>query len=181
MWISDQHCKRSSSYEIYKSKSKWPLSYPTASVYVAGLVITHQGKLMCYGNWQRKMSKEDKVENQPDKAGLSDKAKENLRKNAESRQNESRFVKLQPGEKKNVQINPDGIRQTIAEFNGTKTKRYEYPVIDLGSGNNQERVLTVGKRTSEDIDAFLLEGQNRLRIQRLGLGKDTRYLISALN
>jgi hypothetical protein len=127
------------------------------------------------------MSKVDKDENQPDKVGLSEKAKENLRKNAESRQNESRFVKFQPGEKINVQINPDGIRQTIAEFNGTKTKRYEYPVIDLGSGNNQERILTVGKRTSEDIDAFLLEGQNRLRIQRLGLGKDTRYLISALN
>ena len=136
---------------------------------------------MCYRNRQRKMSKENKDENQSDKAGLSEKAKENLRKNAESRQNESKFVKLQPGEKKNVQINPEGIRQTIAEFNGIKTKRYEYPVMELGSGNNQEKVLTVGKRTSEDIDAFLLEGQNRLRIQRLGLGKDTRYLISSLN
>jgi hypothetical protein len=80
-----------------------------------------------------------------------------------------------------VQINPDGIRQTIAEFNGNKTKRYEYPVIDLGSGSNQEKCLTVGKRTSEDIDAFLLDGQNRLKIQRLGLGKDTRYIISAIN
>jgi hypothetical protein len=181
MWISDQRCKRTSNSIISISKSKWPLNYPIASVYVAGLVITHQSKLICYRNRQRKMSKVDKDENQPDKVGLSEKAKENLRKNAESRQNESRFVKFQPGEKINVQINPDGIRQTIAEFNGTKTKRYEYPVIDLGSGNNQERILTVGKRTSEDIDAFLLEGQNRLRIQRLGLGKDTRYLISALN
>jgi hypothetical protein len=128
-----------------------------------------------------KMYKENKSENQPDKVDLSDRAKENLRKNAESRQNEGRFMKLQPGERKNVQINPDGIRQIIAEFNGNKTKRYEYPVIDLGSGSNQEKYLTVGKRTSEDIDAFLLEGQNRLKIQRLGLGKDTRYLISAIN
>lgn len=55
------------------------------------------------------MSKANKYENQPDKADLSDKARENLRKNAESRQNDSRFMKLQPGEKKNVQINPDGI------------------------------------------------------------------------
>jgi hypothetical protein len=128
-----------------------------------------------------KMYKENKSENQPDKVDLSDRAKENLRKNAESRQNEGRFMKLQPGERKNVQINPDGIRQTIAELNGNKTKRYEYPVIDLGSGSNQEKYLIVGKRTSEDIDAFLLEGQNRLKIQRLGLGKDTRYLISAIN
>ncbi len=64
---------------------------------------------MCYRNRQRKMSKANKYENQPDKADLSDKARENLRKNAESRQNDSRFMKLQPGEKKNVQINPDGI------------------------------------------------------------------------
>jgi hypothetical protein len=128
-----------------------------------------------------KMYKENKSENQPDKVDLSDRAKENLRKNAESRQNEGRFMKLQPGERKNVQINPDGIRQIIAEFNGNKTKRYEYPVIDLGSGSNQEKYLTVGKRTSEDIDAFLLDGHNRLKIQRLGLGKDTRYLISAIN
>ena len=120
-------------------------------------------------------------ENQPDKVDLSDKAMENLRKNAESRQSDSKFMKLQAGEKKNVLINPDGIRQTIAEFNGTKTKRYEYPVIDLASGNNLEKYLTVGKRTSEDIDSFLLEGQTKLKIQRLGLGKDTRYHISSIN
>jgi hypothetical protein len=135
--------------------------------------------------WERRKNmierNDNSNENQPNKVDLSDKAMENLRKNAESRQNDSKFMKLQAGEKKNVQINPDGIRQTIAEFNGNKTKRYEYPVIDLGSGSNQEKCLTVGKRTSEDIDAFLLEGQNRLKIQRLGLGKDTRYLVSAIN
>jgi hypothetical protein len=128
-----------------------------------------------------KENKENKDEDQLHKVDLSEKAKENLRKNAESRQNDGRFMKLQLGEKKNVQINPEGIRQTIAEFNGTKSKRYEYPVIDLASGNNQEKLLTVGKQTSEDIDAFLLEGQTRLKIQRLALGKDTRYHISALN
>lgn len=179
MWIRDQLCKRSSS--SVTSISKWPLNYSIASVYVAGLVITHQGKLICYRNRQRKMSKENKDENQPDKVDLSEKARENLRRNAESRHSDGKFMKLQPGEKKNLQINPEGIRQTIAEFNGIKTKRYEYPVIDLASGNNQEKYLTVGKRTSEDIDAFLLEGQTKLKIQRLGLGKDTRYHISSIN
>jgi lipoprotein-anchoring transpeptidase ErfK/SrfK len=176
--MRDQHSEANPSVV---SVSKWPLSYPTASVHVAGLVITHSGKPISKGWSKQKMYKESKDENQPDKVDLSEKARENLRKNAESRQSDSKFMKLQAGEKKNVQINPDGIRQTIAEFNGNKTKRYEYPVIDLGSGSNQEKCLTVGKRTSEDIDAFLLEGQNRIRIQRLGLGKDTRYLVSALN
>ena len=164
------------------SVSKWPLSYPTASVHVAGLVITSQGKpIMLWGGKEKKLSKENKDEDQPHKVDLSEKAKENLRKNAESRHSDGRFMKLQPGEKKNLQINPEGIRQTIAEFNGIKTKRYEYPAIDLASGNNQEKYLTVGKRTSEDIDSFLLEGQTKLKIQRLGLGKDTRYHISSIN
>jgi hypothetical protein len=146
------------------------------------------GKPIMQWKYKQKMSKEIKNDNQPNKVDLSEKARENLRKNAESRQNDGRFMKLQPREKKNVQINPEGIRQTIADFNGNKTKRYEYPLIDLGSGTlidlgsgNQEKYLTVGKRTSEDIDAFLLEGQNRLKIQRLGLGKVTRYIISAIN
>jgi hypothetical protein len=52
-----------------------------------------------------KMYKENKSENQLNKVDLSDKAMENLRKNAESRQNESKFMKLQAGEKKNVLIN----------------------------------------------------------------------------
>lgn len=54
------------------------------------------------------MYKENKDENQPDKVDLSDKAKENLRKNAESRHSDGRFMKLQPGEKKNLQIIPEG-------------------------------------------------------------------------
>ena len=136
---------------------------------------------MLWGGKEKKLSKENKDEDQPHKVDLSEKAKENLRKNAESRHSDGRFMKLQPGEKKNLQINPEGIRQTIAEFNGIKTKRYEYPAIDLASGNNQEKYLTVGKRTSEDIDSFLLEGQTKLKIQRLGLGKDTRYHISSIN
>lgn len=163
------------------SISKWPLSYPTASVHVAGAGNYPYDKPIMQWKYKQKMSKEIKNDNQPNKVDLSDRARENLRQNAESRQNDSRFMKLQPGEKKNVQINPEGIRQTIADFNGNKTKRYEYPLIDLGSGSSQEKYLTVGKRTSEDIDAFLLEGQNRLKIQRLGLGKDTRYIISAIN
>ena len=65
--------------------------------------------MLCYGKGkERKMYKENKDENQPDKVDLSDKAKENLRKNAESRHSDGRFMKLQPGEKKNLQIIPEG-------------------------------------------------------------------------
>jgi len=31
------------------------------------------------------------------------------------------------------------------------------------------------QRTSEDLDSFLMEGTNKLKVQRLGSGTDTRY------
>ena len=110
---------------------------------------------------------------------LSKTALEKLRKNAESRQTDSKYIKLAPSEKKTLKFNPEVIDQTVVEFNGKKTIRYEYAVIEQGSNNNQEKCLSVGKRTSEEIDAFLSEGQVLLKIQRFGLGKDTRYHVSA--
>jgi hypothetical protein len=108
---------------------------------------------------------------------LSPKAKENLQRNAELRQNDNKFVKLQPSEKKVYQFNPEKIEQVEAEFNGKKSQRYRYAVIEPNN-NSQEKYLEVGKRTSEDIDAYLSEGKTLLKIQRFGLGKDTRYHIT---
>jgi hypothetical protein len=39
---------------VVTSVSKRPLSYPTASVHVAGLVITHRGKPISNGEENRK-------------------------------------------------------------------------------------------------------------------------------
>jgi len=109
---------------------------------------------------------------------LSIKAKENLQKNAELRQKDNKFIKLQPSEKRILQFNPEKIEQVQAEFNGKKSQRYRYTVTDPNNGSNQEKYLEVGKRTSEDIDAYLSEGKTLLKIQRFGLGKDTRYHIT---
>jgi hypothetical protein len=105
---------------------------------------------------------------------LSPKAKENLQKNAELRQKDNKFIKLQPSEKRVLQFNAEKIEQTEAEFNGRKTQRYRYTVTEPNNGS-QEKYLEVGKRTSEDIDSNLSEGHTLLKIQRFGLGKDTRY------
>jgi hypothetical protein len=43
---------------------------------------------------------------------------------------------------------------------------------------NKEKYLTVGKRISEEIDSYLSEGHIALKIQRFGLGKDTRYHVT---
>ncbi len=65
---------------------------------------------------------------------LSPKAKQNLQRNAELRQKDSKFIKLQPGEKKVLQFNPENIEQVEAEFNGKKTQRYQYTVTEPNNG-----------------------------------------------
>jgi hypothetical protein len=62
---------------------------------------------------------------------------------------------------------------------GKKSMRFRYTVIEEGNGTDQEKYLEVGKRTSEDIDSFLLEGATRLKVQRFGAGTDTRYHVTS--
>lgn len=75
-------------------------------------------------------------------------------------------------------FNPEKIEQVEAEFNGNKSMRFRYTLVEEGNGN-QEKYLEVGKRTSEEIDSFLMEGTTKLKIQRFGSGTDTRYHVLA--
>lgn len=51
-------------------------------------------------------------------------------------------------------------------------------VIDSINGTNQKKYLEVGKRASEDIDAYLNEEKILFKIQRFGLGRDTGYHVT---
>ena len=64
-------------------------------------------------------------------AELSEKAKENLRRNEESRKKESKYVKLQPGEKTTLHFNPEKMEPFEFEFEGKKRLRYQYTVSDM--------------------------------------------------
>jgi hypothetical protein len=108
---------------------------------------------------------------------LSAEAKEIIQRNIEARQQSSKFVKLQPGEKKVFQFVPEKTEQVEADFNGKKSLRFRYTIREDGSSEDQEKYFEVSKRTSEDIDTFLMEGHIRLKINRSGSGVDTRYLI----
>ena len=61
------------------------------------------------------------------------------------------------------------------EFDVKKVQRFQYTVTNPNTG--EEKYLSVGKRISEQIDAFLGEGHNLLKIQMLVTGKETRYNI----
>lgn len=106
---------------------------------------------------------------------LSEKARINLQRNADLRNKDSKFVSIQPGEKIVLLFDPEKIEPIEREFDGKKVQRFQYTVKD--SQTTQEKIWTVSKRTSEQIDAFLSESHTLLKIQRVGLGKDTRYHI----
>jgi len=104
---------------------------------------------------------------------LSAEAKAVIQRNIEARQQSSKFVKMQPGEKKVLLFVPEKTEQVEADFNGKKSLRFRYTVIEEGS--DQEKYFEVSKTSSEKIDALLIEGHIRLKISRSGLGIATRY------
>lgn len=118
----------------------------------------------------KKYVKSNQIETQNQ---LSSKARENLQRNAEVRQRDNKFIKLQPGERRVLRFFPEKIEQIEAEFNGKKSMRFRYIVIEKGT--TRERYLEVGKRASEEIDSLLLEGNTKLIVQRFGSGIDTPY------
>jgi hypothetical protein len=105
---------------------------------------------------------------------LSEEAKAVIQRNIEARQQSSKFIKLQLGEKKVLLFVPEKTEQVEADFNGKKSLRFRYTVLEEGSDN--EKYFEVSKRASEDIDNCLIEGHIRLKITRSGSGIDSRYL-----
>ena len=106
---------------------------------------------------------------------LTEQARENLQRNAELRERDSRFLTIQPNQKIMLLLDAEKIEPVESEFDGKKVRRFQYWVTDPNSG--LEKIWAVSKRTSEQIDAFLSEGHTLLKIQRIGSGKDTRYHI----
>jgi hypothetical protein len=109
-------------------------------------------------------------------AQLSEKAIENLKRIEQCRNQQSKYIKLQPGEKKVLHFDPEKIEQVEMEFNDNKSIRYQYTVTDPDDEKQEEKYFTVGKRSSALIDACLIEGHSILKIHRIGAGKDTQYI-----
>ena len=101
---------------------------------------------------------------------------QNLQRNAELRNKDSKFFNPQPGEKSIWMFNAEKIQPVEKEFDGKKVQRFQYDIKDPNNPD-YEKYWTVSKRTSEQIDALLSEGHSLLKIQRIGTGKETRYNI----
>jgi hypothetical protein len=109
---------------------------------------------------------------------ISERARQNLQRNAMLRSSGgggNKYFNPQPGDKAAFLFDAEKVDPVEMEFDGKKVQRFQYTVKDPNT--SQEKYWTVSKRTSEQIDAFLSEGHALLKIQRFGLGKDTRYQI----
>ena len=115
--------------------------------------------------------------------GLSDKAQENLRRNAELRTNrrwrQNKLLTLR-ADKEVIRIfNPEQIEPQEIDYNcnGEKTQKFDYTVTDPNT--REIETFRASIRTSGDIDILLAEGHRLLKIRREGSGKyDTRYYVT---
>jgi hypothetical protein len=105
---------------------------------------------------------------------LSEVARQNLEKNAELWRSESVYVKLEDGETRVLQFNPEKIKQVEGQYG----IRIQYRVIDPNYSEKGEKKFEAGKKTSNDIDAQLRQGNRLLKIRRLGTGTETKYSVS---
>jgi hypothetical protein len=87
---------------------------------------------------------------------LTKKAKENLQRIAESRKKDSKFVRLEPGEKTTLHFDPEKIEPVDVEFEGKKSIRYQYTVADPNEPE-KPKYFTVSKRNSALIDTHLAQ------------------------
>jgi hypothetical protein len=92
---------------------------------------------------------------------------------------QSRYLKLQDGEIRILQFDRDKVEMIDNEFDGKVTKRVEYKVIDKDT-NDGEKILSMAILNAKHISSLINRGRTLIEIQRVGLGKRTRYNISAV-
>lgn len=85
----------------------------------------------------------------------SEKAKDNLQRIADSRKKDSKFVRLEPGEKTALRFDAEKIEPVEVEFEGKKSLKYQYVVTNPNEPEQPEKYFTVSKRNSELIDTYL--------------------------
>ena len=63
-------------------------------------------------------------------------------------------------------------------YNGESTEKCRFIVIDPNSGSDAEKFFDVGKRSARLIVPKLKEGHRMLRMERVGSGKESLYILT---
>lgn len=106
---------------------------------------------------------------------ISEETQKIFRQIEDERQRQGRFIKLEPGETRTLQFNPNKVQLTEDEFEGNKVKRVHYSVIDSKMPMEGEKIMPMSLTNSTSINALLNKGLNLLEIKRIGAGRNTKY------
>ena len=122
---------------------------------------------------------------------ISEETKEIFAQIRQEREAQGKFIKLQAGEKKVLQFNPNRVEVVEAEFDEPgkntkrKTKQVHYGVIDPQIASDEgipldqkEKILPMSLTNAISINALLEKGLNLIEIQRFGTGRDTKYVFA---
>ena len=112
---------------------------------------------------------------------LTPKAIENLNRNAGLRRDCK--LKLEPVQESLLIFNPENIKAVAERFNDKNNMLFLYSVIDPETSGidlkaSRRQVFPANIDTSEIIDTQLREGRNILRIQKIGTGKESQYIVT---
>ena len=113
---------------------------------------------------------------------LTPKALQNLNRNAGLRRACSK-LKLKPVEETLLIFDPENIKAVVEGFNDKNEMLFLYEVIDPETSGvdvkiSRRHVFSANKDTSEIIDTHLREGRNILRIQKIGTGEESQYIVT---
>jgi hypothetical protein len=108
---------------------------------------------------------------------LSKEELENLQEIEEMLKKDSKYVAIAPGNKTVLKfVLGRKIRPVEKQYNGQTSRKVRFIVIDPNSGSNDEKFFDVGMRSTKLILPKLKKGNNILKIERIGSGKDTLYV-----
>lgn len=114
----------------------------------------------------------------PDENSISDEARKKMDQIESESQKQSGFIKLQSGETKTIQFNPEKFEIVEDEFQGKKTRRVYYSVIDPSMAMEGEKKLPMSLTNSTHINELLKKGFNLLEIKRIGSDRNTKYIFT---
>ncbi len=112
---------------------------------------------------------------------LTPKAIENLNRNAGLRRDYK--LKLEPVQETLLIFDPENIKAVAERFNDKNNMLFLYTVIDpetsgIDLNTSRRQLFPANKDTSEIIDTHLREGSNILRIQKIGTGEESQYIVT---
>jgi hypothetical protein len=87
-------------------------------------------------------------------------------------QSQNKFIKVQPGQPITLRFDANKIRVVESDYEGKKSKRVEYDVINEG-GN--PKTITFSLSWALNLNELLKAGHSVIKVSRRGSGLDTSY------